>query len=51
MTRALAIELGRYNILVNHVVPGAYNAHPNLDRIPLGRLGLAQEVLVGIAMV
>ena len=34
MTRALAIELGRYNILVNHVVPGAYNAHPNLDRIP-----------------
>ena len=44
MTRALAIELGRYNILVNHVVPGAYNAHPNLDRIPLGRLGLAQEL-------
>ena len=44
MTRALAIELGQYGILVNHVVPGAYVAHPNLDRIPLGRVGLAQEL-------
>ena len=44
MTRALAMELGPYNILVNHVLPGAYNAHPDLDRIPLGRLGLAQEL-------
>ena len=44
MTRALAIELGRYNILVNHVVPGAYVAHPDMDQIPLGRLGLAQEL-------
>ena len=44
MTRALAMELGGNNILVNHVVPGAYNAHPNLERIPLGRLGLAQEL-------
>ncbi len=44
MTRALAVELARYNILVNHVVPGAYVAHPNLDRIPLGRVGLAQEL-------
>jgi 3-oxoacyl-[acyl-carrier protein] reductase len=44
MTRALAIELAEHNILVNHVVPGAYVAHPNLDQIPLGRLGLAQEL-------
>ena len=44
MTRALAIELAPYNILVNHVVPGAYGAHPDLNRIPLGRLGLAQEL-------
>ncbi len=44
MTRALATELAQYNINVNHVVPGAYVAHPNLDRIPLGRLGLAQEL-------
>jgi NAD(P)-dependent dehydrogenase (short-subunit alcohol dehydrogenase family) len=25
-------------------LPGAYVAHPNLDQIPLGRLGLAQEL-------
>ncbi len=44
MTRALATELAQYNINVNHVVPGAYVAHPDLDRIPLGRVGLAQEL-------
>ena len=44
MTKALAIELGRYNINVNHVVPGAYNAHPNPASIPLGRIGLAEEL-------
>ncbi|MCH7531450.1 MAG: SDR family oxidoreductase [Gemmatimonadetes bacterium] len=44
MTRALAVELAPYNILVNHVVPGAYVAHPNLEQIPLGRVGLAQEL-------
>ena len=44
MTKALAVELARYNILVNHVVPGAYVAHPNLTRIPVGRIGLAQEL-------
>jgi 3-oxoacyl-[acyl-carrier protein] reductase len=44
MTRALATELAQYNILVNHVVPGAYVAHPDLNRIPVGRVGLAQEL-------
>jgi 3-oxoacyl-[acyl-carrier protein] reductase len=44
MTRALATELAQYGILVNHVVPGAYVAHPDLNRIPLGRVGLAQEL-------
>ena len=29
---------------MNHVVPGAYNAHPNPDSIPLGRIGLAEEL-------
>jgi 3-oxoacyl-[acyl-carrier protein] reductase len=44
MTRALAVELAPYNITVNHVVPGAYVAHPDLARIPLGRVGLPQEL-------
>lgn len=44
MTRALAVELAQHNILVNHVVPGAYLAHPDMARIPLGRLGLDQEL-------
>jgi 3-oxoacyl-[acyl-carrier protein] reductase len=44
MTRALAVELAPHNILVNHVVPGAYLATPNLARIPLGRIGLDQEL-------
>jgi 3-oxoacyl-[acyl-carrier protein] reductase len=44
MTRALAVELAPHNILVNHVVPGAYTASPDLGRIPLGRLGLPEEL-------
>ena len=44
MTRALAVELAPHNIIVNHVVPGAYVAHPDLARIPLGRVGLPQEL-------
>ncbi len=44
MTRALAAELGPYGILVNHVVPGAYVAHPDLARIPLERIGLGVEL-------
>jgi len=44
MTRALAVELAQYNVLVNHVVPGAYLPRPNLTGIPLGRIGLDQEL-------
>lgn len=44
MTRALAVELAPFGILVNHVVPGAYVAHPDLSRIPLERIGLAEEL-------
>ena len=44
MTRALAVELAPHNIVVNHVVPGAYVAHPDLERIPVGRVGLPQEL-------
>lgn len=44
MTRALAAELGQYNILVNHVVPGAFLAHPNVEQIPVSRLGLEEEL-------
>lgn len=44
MTRALAVELGRYNILVNHVVPGAMQFHPDVESLPVRRLGTAQEL-------
>ncbi|MEQ1855542.1 MAG: SDR family NAD(P)-dependent oxidoreductase [Longimicrobiales bacterium] len=44
MTRALAVELAPHNILVNHVVPGAYLPRPNVTGIPLGRIGLDQEL-------
>lgn len=44
MTRALAAELGQHNITVNHVVPGAFLAHPNVEQIPAGRLGLEAEL-------
>lgn len=44
LTRALAVELAPHNVLVNHVVPGAYLAHPDVSRIALGRLGLPQEL-------
>jgi 3-oxoacyl-[acyl-carrier protein] reductase len=44
MTRALAVELGPYNILVNHVVPGAMQFHPDPESIPLQRIGQAQEL-------
>jgi NAD(P)-dependent dehydrogenase (short-subunit alcohol dehydrogenase family) len=44
MTRALAVELGRFNILVNHVVPGAMEFHADVDSIPVPRLGTAQEL-------
>lgn len=44
MTRALAVELGPYNVCVNHVVPGAMQFHPDVESIPARRLGTAQEL-------
>jgi len=58
LTRALAAELAEYNILVNHVVPGAFDTTPPPEQaggamppaaaraagIPLGRLGMPQEI-------
>ena len=55
LTRALAMELAPHGILVNHIVPGAFDtirddaqgvpspAQP-VSGIPLGRLGLPEEV-------
>ncbi len=58
LTRALAAELAEHNILVNHIVPGAFDttpppgnanafAGPSAARaagIPVGRLGLPEEI-------
>ena len=55
LTRALAVELAPHGIMVNHVVPGAFDtsrtgaqdAVPTQGRtagIPVGRLGLPEEV-------
>jgi len=54
MTMALAVELAPYNILVNHVVPGAWDLDaesladlgqaPQGLGIPLGRTGFPQEL-------
>ena len=44
MTCALAVELGQYDILVNHVVPGAFVAHPNPEGMPVPRIGLEEEL-------
>jgi 3-oxoacyl-[acyl-carrier protein] reductase len=54
MTMALAVELAQYNILVNHVVPGAWDLDatsvaeigqsPLANGIPLGRVGFPQEL-------
>lgn len=58
LTRALAAELAEHNILVNHIVPGAFDttpppgnagafAGPTAARaagIPVGRLGLPEEI-------
>ena len=54
LTRALAVELAPHGILVNHIVPGAFDTlRKKSERptaplrpadIPLGRLGLPQEI-------
>ena len=58
LTRALAVELAPHNILVNHIVPGAFDTTParsdsrqstmtsekRASGIPLGRLGLPEEI-------
>jgi 3-oxoacyl-[acyl-carrier protein] reductase len=60
LTRALARELAPHNILVNHIVPGAFDTIRETDEarasiaalipeIPLGRLGLPDEVARTIA--
>ena len=54
LTRGLAVELAPHGILVNHIVPGAFDtrdgpqtpppAPQRASGIPLGRLGLPEEV-------
>ena len=58
LTRALAFELADHNILVNHIVPGAFDTTPahaqsaqsaipreqRAAGIPLGRLGMPEEI-------
>ena len=57
MTRALAAELAQHGILVNHIVPGAFDTSrvegqstpaPNAD-IPVGRLGMPDEIAHTVA--
>ena len=56
LTRALAVELGPHGILVNHIVPGAFDTtrqegqqamarrEERAAGIPVGRMGLPEEV-------
>ena len=58
LTRALSVELAEHNILVNHIVPGAFDTTPPPGQtdafaapaparaagIPVGRLGLPEEI-------
>ncbi len=60
MTRALALELAPHGILVNHIVPGAFDttrtaaqsaptAGGDAPGIPVGRLGLPEEIAKTVA--
>ena len=63
LTRALAAELAEHNILVNHIVPGAFDTTPPPGQadafagpaatravgIPVGRLGLPEEIATACA--
>ena len=63
LTRALAAELAKHNILVNHIVPGAFDTTPPPGQsdafagppatravgIPVGRLGLPEEIATACA--
>ena len=52
LTRALSMELATNNIMVNHIVPGAFdtsdasgsNPTPVVSNIPVGRLGYPVEI-------
>ena len=61
MTRAMAYELGRYGINANCVAPGAVPHRPGSqdnpesptmqtwnDRIPMGRLGRAEDIAAAV---
>ena len=59
LTRALSPELASTGILVNHIVPGAFDtslgsttgANPaaNMDAVPVGRLGMPEEIANTVA--
>ena len=59
LTRALSPELASTGILVNHIVPGAFdtslgsttgaNTAVNMDAVPVGRLGMPEEIANTVA--
>lgn len=58
MTRALAVELSPHGILVNHIVPGAFDTSRvegqsapagQASGIPVGRLGMPEEIAKTVA--
>ena len=58
MTRALAVELAPHGILVNHIVPGAFDTSRVEGQsapagqpagVPVGRLGMLEEIAKTVA--